>query len=115
MTAAARTRPIPLDGLAALLLTVLAATAQAQAPTAAQAPAAAKAATAPPADAMKAGTTITTSSGLVLKLMTAGSGARPGPTDNVKVHYRGTLQDGKEFDSSYSRGAPAEFPLNRVI
>ena len=115
MTAAARTRPIPLDGLAALLLTVLAATAQAQAPTAAQAPAAAKAATAPPADAMKAGTTITTSSGLVFKLMTAGSGAKPGPSDSVKVHYRGTLQDGKEFDSSYSRGAPAEFPLNRVI
>ena len=119
MTAAARTRPIPLDGLAsrlaALLLPLLAATAQAQAPTAAQASAAAKAAAAPPPDAMKVGTTITTSSGLVFKLMTAGSGAKPGPSDSVKVHYRGTLQDGKEFDSSYSRGAPAEFPLNRVI
>ena len=119
MTAAARTRPIPLDGLAgrlaALLLPLLAATVQAQAPTAAQASAAAKAAAAPPPDAMKVGTTITTSSGLVFKLMTAGSGAKPTATDTVKVHYRGTLQDGKEFDSSYSRGAPAEFPLNRVI
>ena len=64
---------------------------------------------------MKVGTTLTTSSGLVFKLMKAGSGAMPAATDTVKVHYRGTLQDGKEFDSSYSRGAPAEFPLNRVI
>ena len=67
------------------------------------------------AAAVKVGTTVTTSSGLVFKLMKAGTGARPAATDTVKVHYRGTLQDGKEFDSSYSRGAPAEFPLNRVI
>ena len=74
-------------------------------------------ATAPAVDpaALKPGSTVTTSSGLVFKLMKAGKGARPAATDTVKVHYRGTLVDGKEFDSSYSRGAPAEFPLNRVI
>ena len=76
---------------------------------------AASATAAPAADAMKVGTTVTTSSGLVFKLMKAGTGARPAATDTVKVHYRGTLLDGKEFDSSYSRGSPAEFPLNRVI
>ena len=46
--------------------------------------------------------------------VTAGSGASPKATDTVKVHYRGTLINGKEFDSSYGQ-APAEFPLNRVI
>ena len=65
------------------------------------------------------GATITTSSGLVFKLMKAGTGPSPAATDTVKVHYRGTLADGKdkgkEFDSSYSRGQPLEFPLNRVI
>lgn len=39
----------------------------------------------------------------------------PASTDMVKVHYRGTLKDGREFDSSYKRGTPATFPLNRVI
>ena len=81
----------------------------------AQAPTAASATATPAADAMKVGTTVTTSSGLVFKLMKAGTGARPAATDTVKVHYRGTLLDGKEFDSSYSRGSPLEFPLNRVI
>ena len=66
-------------------------------------------------DAMKVGTTVTSNSGLVFKLMKAGAGPSPSATDTVKVHYRGTLADGKEFDSSYSRGSPAEFPLNRVI
>ena len=55
----------------------------------------------------------------MFKLIKAGTGPSPTATDTVKVHYRGTLADGKdkgkEFDSSYSRGAPAEFPLNRVI
>lgn len=44
-----------------------------------------------------------------------GSGAQPAASDSVKVHYRGTLADGKEFDSSYKRGAPATFPLGRVV
>jgi FKBP-type peptidyl-prolyl cis-trans isomerase FkpA len=54
-------------------------------------------------------------SGLIYKSIKDGSGPSPAATDIVKVHYRGTLQDGKEFDSSLSRGQPAEFPLNRVI
>ena len=44
-----------------------------------------------------------------------GKGAMPKATDTVKVHYKGTLADGKEFDSSYKRGNPATFPLNRVV
>jgi FKBP-type peptidyl-prolyl cis-trans isomerase FkpA len=54
-------------------------------------------------------------SGLVYKSLKDGNGASPLATDTVRVHYRGTLQDGKEFDSSHKRGQPAEFPLNRVI
>ena len=44
-----------------------------------------------------------------------GYGSRPKATETVKVHYRGTLIDGKQFDSSYDRGEPISFPLNRVI
>ena len=44
-----------------------------------------------------------------------GSGAHPGPADEVTVHYVGTFADGREFDSSVARGEPATFPLNRVI
>lgn len=58
---------------------------------------------------------ITTDSGLQYEVMSEGDGASPVATDTVKVHYKGTLLDGTEFDSSYSRGEPAVFPLNRVI
>ncbi len=56
-----------------------------------------------------------TESGLIYKSLQEGTGAQPGPTDMVKVNYRGTLPDGKEFDSSYKRNEPAQFPLNGVI
>jgi FKBP-type peptidyl-prolyl cis-trans isomerase FkpA len=56
-----------------------------------------------------------TATGLVYLSLKDGTGASPAITDTVKVHYRGTLIDGKEFDSSYKRNAPAEFPLNGVI
>lgn len=58
---------------------------------------------------------VTTSTGLVYQSLKDGSGAQPAATDVVKVHYRGTFPDGREFDSSHKRGQPAEFPLNRVI
>jgi FKBP-type peptidyl-prolyl cis-trans isomerase len=57
----------------------------------------------------------TTASGLQYKVLKEGNGVSPKATDNVKVHYHGTLLDGKVFDSSVERGQPAEFPLNRVI
>jgi len=47
--------------------------------------------------------------------VTAGSGKTPGLTDSVTVHYRGTLIDGTEFDSSFKRGQPVTFPVNGVI
>jgi len=52
---------------------------------------------------------------LQYKIITAGTGAKPGPTDTVVCNYRGTLINGTEFDSSYKRGQPASFPVNRVI
>lgn len=58
---------------------------------------------------------VTTRSGLVYQSLKEGSGASPAATDIVRVHYRGTFPDGREFDSSYKRGEPTEFPLNRVI
>lgn len=58
---------------------------------------------------------VKTESGLVFLSLKDGGGAAPKPTDKVKVHYRGTLPDGREFDSSYARNEPAEFPLNGVI
>ncbi|GAB4439122.1 MAG: FKBP-type peptidyl-prolyl cis-trans isomerase [Turneriella sp.] len=56
-----------------------------------------------------------TASGLQYKVIKAGSGASPKATSTVKVHYRGTLIDGTEFDSSYKRGQPAEFGVSQVI
>ncbi|OQK17723.1 peptidylprolyl isomerase [Methyloprofundus sedimenti] len=58
---------------------------------------------------------ITTASGLQYMILKAGEGNKPTASSNVTVHYQGTTLDGKEFDSSYSRNAPATFPLNRVI
>jgi len=66
-----------------------------------------KAATAPGA--------VKTDSGLVYRELRAGSGPSPLATDTVKVNYRGTLVNGVEFDSSYSRNEPAQFALNGVI
>ena len=56
-----------------------------------------------------------TASGLVYRALKDGTGASPKATDLVKVHYKGTFPDGREFDSSYKRNEPTEFPLNQVI
>jgi len=56
-----------------------------------------------------------TASGLQYKVVQEGSGAKPKDSDIVVVHYKGTLLDGTEFDSSIKRGQPAEFPLKAVI
>lgn len=87
--------------LAAVLLSAAAAAG------AAQPDAAAKAAKEPGA--------VVTKSGLVYRALKEGSGAAPSASDAVRVHYKGTFPDGRVFDSSYQRGQPAEFPLNRVI
>ena len=63
----------------------------------------------------QAATPVTTASGLVYESLKDGTGASPKASDTVRVHYHGTLADGKVFDSSVQRGQPAEFPLNRVI
>lgn len=62
-----------------------------------------------------ANASVTLPSGVIVQTLTKGAGAKPTADDVVKVHYRGTLADGTEFDSSYSRGQPAQFPLKRVI
>ncbi|MDQ3061037.1 MAG: FKBP-type peptidyl-prolyl cis-trans isomerase [Pseudomonadota bacterium] len=96
---------VSLLSLAAMLSTACAAT-----PAAKPASAAASAAAAPAAPA-----TETLPSGVKIVHTLAGTGAQPKASDTVKVHYRGTLADGKEFDSSIKRGVPASFPLNRVV
>lgn len=91
-------------GTAALALALLAGTpAQAQAQDTALAKAAAE-----------KGAVVTTS-GLVYRSLKDGNGTTPLATDTVRVHYRGTFTDGKEFDSSHKRGEPASFPVGRVI
>jgi FKBP-type peptidyl-prolyl cis-trans isomerase len=65
-------------------------------------------------NAAKSGVT-TTPSGLQFEVLTPGTGPHPKATDRVTVNYRGTLVDGNEFDSSYSRGQPATFAVNEVI
>lgn len=57
----------------------------------------------------------TTPSGLQYRVIEEGHGTKPKASETVKVHYRGTLIDGTEFDSSYKRGQPISFALNQVI
>lgn len=59
--------------------------------------------------------TVTTPSGIEITTIKEGIGENPTAESTVSVHYRGTLMDGKEFDSSYKRGEPAKFPLKGVI
>ncbi len=84
-----------------------------------QTPATTKTVAIPPATSAPAAAApapVTTKSGLIYQSLKEGTGASPAATDTVKVHYKGTFPaDGKEFDSSYKRGEPTEFPLNRVI
>lgn len=88
--------------LFALLATLAAGAAGAQAPD-------------PLAAAAREPNAVKSPSGLVYRDLQEGKGANPAATDTVRVHYRGSFPDGREFDSSYSRGQPTEFPLNRVI
>jgi len=67
------------------------------------------------AEAAKEAGASVSKSGLVYRSLNDGTGASPVASDLVRVHYRGTFPDGREFDSSYKRGQPAEFQLNRVI
>ena len=102
---------VSLAGLCAAPLAL----AQTQAPAKNAAGASSAASTDAAPAAPGAGTVTTTSSGLIFKLIKPGTGASPKASDTVKVHYRGTFMDGREFDSSYKTGKPAEFPLDRVI
>jgi FKBP-type peptidyl-prolyl cis-trans isomerase FkpA len=65
--------------------------------------------------AIAANTVDSLPSGVKVEHTLVGKGANPKASDTVKVHYRGTLADGKEFDSSIKRGQPASFPLSRVV
>ena len=67
------------------------------------------------AAAAKEAGAVVTATGLVYRSLKDGTGASPKASDRVKVHYRGTFPDGKEFDSSYKRNDAIEFPLNGVI
>ncbi len=65
-------------------------------------------------NAMRSGV-VTTPSGLQYEVVVAGEGDTPGPTATVLTHYHGTFVNGRIFDSSVQRGAPAQFPVDRVI
>ncbi len=67
------------------------------------------------ADAAKEPGAKVTDSGLVIRMLKEGKGAQPNAASTVRVHYKGTFPDGKEFDSSHKRGEPIEFPLTGVI
>ena len=67
------------------------------------------------AAAAKEAGAVTTASGLVYRATQEGTGPNPAARDTVRVHYRGTFADGREFDSSFKRGQPIEFPLSGVI
>ena len=82
---------------------------------AAPAPASASASASSESAAAAETVALTTPSGLSIVTLRAGTGAAPSASDQVTVHYRGTLPDGTEFDSSYQRGTPATFALSRVI
>lgn len=58
---------------------------------------------------------VETASGLQYMIVTEGKGPKPKPTDEIVFHYKGVLEDGTEFDSSYTRGNPVKFPLNQLI
>jgi FKBP-type peptidyl-prolyl cis-trans isomerase FklB len=66
-------------------------------------------------DNMKKENVVTLPSGLQYEVLVEGGGAKPTADDMVEVHYRGMLIDGTEFDSSYKRGSPAQFPVNGLI
>jgi FKBP-type peptidyl-prolyl cis-trans isomerase FkpA len=78
-------------------------------------PAPAGAASVPNIGSLTGKAAVTTASGIVFESVQMGTGPSPKATDTVRVHYRGSFPDGREFDSSYKRGQPTEFPLNRVI
>jgi len=66
-------------------------------------------------EAPRAFTRVPAPNGIEIRRFNETDGAKPGPTDRVRVHYHGTFKDGRVFDSSVERGRPATFPLNRVI
>jgi FKBP-type peptidyl-prolyl cis-trans isomerase FkpA len=85
-------------------------------PTAIATPTPAASAAAPAVSARAPATKAETlASGVVVEHLVVGKGASPSATDKVEVHYRGTLTNGTEFDSSYKRGQPISFGLNQVI
>lgn len=113
-------RPLQAQGLAhaaALVLLTWAAGAWAQAPQTPQSPPNGGAAAAATPAPVAVGAPRTLPSGVEVTLTRAGKAplSYPGPTDSVRVHYEGTFEDGRVFDSSYERKQPATFPLNRVI